>query len=511
MDGLPTELVIKVLHLALPPIDLEERASLIGISKDYLKALFQLQLVSSRWKEVLDGTPSFWALVSMEFPDRQNTANLDKSSNYPLTVYGIPSLLDGMDKVESCLSFLKLIRTTRPRWRVLWLYLMLQEALSHFLTEPAPILETIHLVSLPVIADNREVFTLFGHHVSTLRSVHLMNIAFYPSPSAFHNIISFHLLYTRGNEVPVEWVMEVLRGSPQMESLRLVEMDLQVPTFSTPVEVINLAHLKSLRITGISRSAIDYIFRRIDVPNCIQFELGYYGQDYDGSLILDRVLSSFEPMIQNLVHKMPNSSLHMKSNNVFWGEFPWLEPGSRIKPYVSVNIGAASFLAIIRWVERVVDPTSSDRSLGPNALAGELCITNTTPLADTEIVSRLKRLKSITAISTESSADVGQLLQLLGEAGPEPSFPSLRQLYLHAHRWQAPQLLEMVRARLSRLPQPVPHLSIVIEEETYPALADPGNTVVFDPDTLHEIRALNGLSLEFAGREDGWESRVVRT
>ncbi|KAG8896260.1 hypothetical protein FRC01_011927, partial [Tulasnella sp. 417] len=291
-------------------------------------------------------------------------------------------------------------------------------------------------------------------------------------------------------------------------------MDLQTPTFSTPITVIDLVHLKLFRMRGIGGRAVDYIVRRIKAPNCTQFWLDFDGEgvgDYDPSLLLDSALTSFEPILQNLVHKMPNPSLSIDASSIYWGQHPTQNSKSKLNSYFLLYIKEVPFLAITRWVERVVDPISSDRSAGQEPLVGALHITNTTLLAmaDPEIAPRLKCLKSITQISVAvSTRDISQLLQILGEAGLEPSFPYLQQLDLHGYRWEARQLLEMVRARLSRPSPLVPHLAIVIQKETYPDLVDPGDRVVFDPDILRAIRALGGVSLEFAGGEEDWEYRT---
>ncbi|KIO19804.1 hypothetical protein M407DRAFT_30551 [Tulasnella calospora MUT 4182] len=515
IERLPAELLTIVLYLALPPIDLKVREDLDDPCTDYMKALYQLQLVSKRWKEVLDTTPGVWAVVSGGFPDQQNIANMDKSHNYSLTVYSTSTKLEETeDDVGSCLEFLQLIEHTRHRWRVLRLDGVLPGDLPHYLTEPAPILESIHISSFPGDPDDAEVLTLFGHHVSAIRHVDLMNIAFHPGPSPFHDLICFKLYDTRGNRIPIDWIMEVLRGSPRIERLWLVDMDLQMPTLSTPIAVMDLTHLKSFRICGIDGRAIEYITRRINAPNCIQFNFSFDGrdvEDYDTSLILDSALILFEPILQSLVHKMSNPSLSIGVDNIFWGQHPpLLDPKSRLNLFFLLDISGVPFVAVIRWVDRVVEPTHSNRGPDQRPLEGALGISSATPLADTEIVSRLKHLNSITQISAGTfDVDASQLFRMLAEAGPEPCFPHLRQLNVHAFRWEARELLEMVRARLSQPSQLVPHLTVVIQAETYPSFADPGNRVVFNPDILREIRAVKGVNVAFSGGEDNWELRIL--
>ncbi|KAG8927651.1 Fungalysin/Thermolysin Extracellular metalloproteinase 5 [Tulasnella sp. 417] len=291
--------------------------------------------------------------------------------------------------------------------------------------------------------------------------------------------------------------MEVLRRSPQIERLCLVDMDLQMPTFGTPIAAVDLAYLRLFRTWGIDGRAVDHIIRRINAPNFAQFQLAFDGEgmeDYDTSLLLDSALASFEPILQNLIHKMPNPSLHIGPNSIFWGQYSWLplSPESKLNPYFLLDIKEVPFPAVIRWVDRVVDPTLPDRSPSQKPLVGALYITDNASLEDAEITSLLKHLKSITQISAQASADVSQLLRLLGEAGPEPGFPHLQQLNLRAYGWEARKLLDTIRARSSRSFQPAPDLTIVIEAETYPRFMDPGKRVVFDPDTLREIRALKG-------------------
>ncbi|KAG8911236.1 hypothetical protein FRC01_005822, partial [Tulasnella sp. 417] len=498
IDALPAELLIKVLQLVLPPIDLRPVDNPTDMSRVYIKALFQLQLASRRWKEVLDTTPGVWALVSEGFPDHQNIANMDKSHNHPLTVYRTGKKIgDAEGDLGSCLEFLQLIESTRQRWRVLRLNGVLPGDLPHYVAEPAPILETIDLSTFPRGPDNSEVLTLFGHHVSTLRYVNMMSIAFHPCPSPFHDLISFSLYHTRGNWIDVEWIMEVLRGSPHVERLCLADMDLQMPTLGTSSPPVDLSHLKSFRTWSIEGRAVDYIIRRINTPNCIQFQLSFDSEgadDYDTSLLLDTALASFEHIFQNIIHEMPNPSLSVHPNSIYWGQHPWppFRPESKLNPYFLLDIREVPFPAVIRWIDRVVDPTRSERSPSLEPLAGTLYITDNTSLTEAEIASQLKHIKSITEISTLAPADVGQVLQLLGEAGPEPWFPHLQHLNLHADGWEARELLNMARARSSRPSRPAPQLTIIIKAETSPRFLGPVNRVAFDPDTLREIRALKG-------------------
>ncbi|KAG8947608.1 hypothetical protein FRC00_009017, partial [Tulasnella sp. 408] len=267
-----------------------------------------------------------------------------------------------------------------------------------------------------------------------------------------------------------------------------------------------LVHLKSLTIDQMDGSAIDYIVRRIEAPNCIQFQLAYDGErteDYDPSLLLDSALALFEPLLQDLVHRMPNPYLSIDSDSLFWGQHASPSFESDLTPFFHLGIEEVPFLAVIRWVDRVVDPARSDRGPGQWPLVGSLHVPSTTPLADPEIASHLKHLKSVTQISAEvSTVDIRQLFEILGEAGPEPWFPYLRHLNVHAYRWEARELLEMIRARLSRPSQLVPQLTVIIRRQIFPNFPEAGNRVIFDPDILHEIRAMKGVSVLYPDGED---------
>lgn len=505
MGNLPVELLTQVLHRALPPIDTQALVHPDACS-DYMQALYKLQLVAKRWKEVVDATPVLWALVSWGFADRQNVANMDKSQNSPLLVHCSGTTRDGPDDGVSCLHFLELIEPARHRWQVLWLDSVLPEGLPRHLAEPAPTLETINLNCCPGDFDNPEVFTLFGHHVSNVRSVSLMQLAFHPSPSPFRDLSYFNLYSTRGSRIAVDWIEEVLRGSPQIERLCLIDVDVQTPTAPKPIATIKLVHLKSLTTDQMDGSAIDYIIRRIEAPNCIQFQLAYDGEraeDYDPSLLLDSALASFEPLLQDIFHRMPDPYLSIDENSLFWGQNGSLSWESDFTPFFHLGVEEVPFLAVIRWVDRVIDPTRLGRDLSQRPLVGSLHITGTTPLADPEIASRLKHLQSVTQISAEvSTADVRQLLRILGDAGPEPWFPYLRQLNVHAYRWEAKELLEMIRARLSRPSPLVPQLTVTIQRHIFPRFPEAGNRVIFEPDILQEIRAIKGVNVVYPGGEN---------
>ncbi|KAG8923437.1 hypothetical protein FRC00_006269 [Tulasnella sp. 408] len=456
IEHLPVELLAKVLLLALPLPD-TKALEYPDACTSYMHSLYKLRLVSRIWKEVVDSTPDLWALVSWGFSDDVNISNMDKSRN----------------------------------------------GLSYYLTDPAPTLETMHL-RCSVENPAHEPFPLFCHHVSTVRYVNLTHIAFHPSPSPFYNLTDFSLCSIWGVEIAIEWITEVLRGSPQLERLCLANLVLQIPALSSPIAAIDLFYLKAFRLYEIDGRAIDYIIRLINAPNCVQFQLecnGIGADDYDLSLLLDSGLASFEPTIQNIIYAMSCPIVSIDVDSISWGQ---RIPSNFISdgiPFCHLSLRRVSFVAIVRWVERVVESTRLDR--GPDLrFPGLFHISSTTLLTNAEIASRLKHFKSITHITaTDSTVDVGQLLQLLGEPGPEPWFPCLEQLAVHAYGWEARQLLEMLQTRLSRSSQLIPRF-VMIQPKLYGDFAGPAHRVVFDPDIWREIRAMEEVDAVYPDDED---------
>ncbi|KAG8923436.1 hypothetical protein FRC00_006268, partial [Tulasnella sp. 408] len=259
-----------------------------------------------------------------------------------------------------------------------------------------PTLETMHL-RCSVENPAHEPFPLLGHHVSNIRYVNLTLIAFHPSPSPFHSLTDFSLCSTWADGITAEWIIEVLRESPQLERLRLANLNLQIPTFSEPMAAIDLLHLKSFRISGIDGKATDYVIRLIKAPNCIQFQLDFNGrgaEDYNPSLILDNALTSFEPIFQSIVHALPRPFLSIEAGCIFWGRYAPPDYDPDPTPFFHLSIRNVPFLAIIRWLERVVDPTRVDRGPDERPLMGAFYISSITLLTNAEIASRLKHLKS---------------------------------------------------------------------------------------------------------------------
>ncbi|KAG9041809.1 hypothetical protein FS837_011704 [Tulasnella sp. UAMH 9824] len=510
IEQLPVELLAKVLLLALPLPDTNGLAY-PNACTDYMRSLYKLRLVSRTWKEFVDSTPGLWALVSWEFPDHLNISNMVKSRNEPLVV-GCSRRTKWGEEPVSCLRFLQLVEPARHRWQVVWLDYVLPEGLSSYFADPAPMVEAIHL-RYTLDSPHHEAFPLFGHHVSNIRYVNLTYNTLHPSPSPFRNLTSFSLCPLWGGGVAIEWITEVLRASPQLERFCLTNLELQIPASSLPIEAIDLPYLNGLRLYEIDGRAIDYIMRLINAPNCTQLQvycIGRDADDYDPSLLLDSGLTPFEPIIQNIMSTMLAPLVSIDADSIEWGDYTPPDWDSDRTQFCHLYIRRASFLAIIRWVERVVESTRL--SSGPGwSCVGSFNISSTALLENAEMASRLKHFKSITSIvATEPTVDVAQLLQLLGEAGPEPWFPCLQNLTVHAYGWKAQQLLEMLRTRSSRSSQPVLRL-VMIKSGFWVDFAGRGKQVVFDSDIWREIRAIKELHVDYPGGEDKRADRKVGT
>lgn len=488
MDNLPVEIIALVLHLALPPIDPKHLASYDGCT-NYMRALYKFQLVSGRWRAVIETTPELWALVSSTFSADRISKNLQKSRNSHLTIH-----YRGTCSRVGRIHFFQLVKPHRDRWRVAWLIGgPLDDFLPH-LSQPAPFLETIYLRGYVNITYKLGSFSLLGHQVSNVRYVDLIH---YANPSPFQDLRKFKLCYTRVHPMSAGWLVEVLQRSPRLEELCLLDLELQVPTVTDPIETTTLNHLTSLDIKDIEGSAVDYILRRINAPNCVQFRLMVdeeHTTNYDPSLMLDSALSSFEPVVQKLGRK---ADLTIGVSCIFWYNTPISDPMPRPIPFLRLGIEDIPLPPIIRWVERVVDPTNSDGH--SDGRVGVLYIDQDTPLGDTEIVSQLIRLKSVTRIWVEGTgADVRRLLQILGTSGPEPAFPRLCKLGLRADGWSAHELLEMVSARFDVPIRTCPHLVVSVRSLEYCY----GGGSAFPPDTLSAIHAIEGVTVLFEDPAD---------
>lgn len=491
MDYLPVEIIAPVMHLALPPIDPKHLAS-PNACADYMRALHEFRLVSWTWRAVLDAIPELWALVSSSFSADRIIKNLQNSRNSQLTIH-----YRGSSSRLSKIHFMQLVEPHRHRWRVVWLDGGSLEDFLHQLSHPAPLLETIYLHGYVPTTYDLESFSLLGHQVSNIRHVDLMQVLPYLNPSPFQDLRTFKLWYIWAHPISVDWLVEVLQRSPRLEELCLLDLNLQVPTMTAPIVTVTLDYLTLFNIKDIESNVVDYILRRINAPNCVQFRLTIddaQPTNYDPSLLLDSALSSFEPVVQKLGR---NAHLIMGVNSIFWYNTSLLEPMPLPIPFLLLEIEEIPLPPMIRWVERVVDPTNSDEH--PDERVGTLYIGRGTPLGDAEIVSQLIRLKSVTQIwAQETGTDVRRLLRILGADGPEPAFPRLRKLGLQADGWNAHELLEMVSARFSEPARRCPHLVVSVRAPDY---RDGGGSA-FAPDTLSAIHAIAGVTVLFENPAD---------
>ncbi|KAG8945320.1 hypothetical protein FRC04_000855 [Tulasnella sp. 424] len=492
LNKLPTELLLVILQLSLPPLDLQT-LQLESCCRSYMRALLELRLVSTLWKEVVDTAPWLWAVLSSTLPLDQNITNIHRSGDWPMIIHyvGTHPLLEVPEQIASDLKFLFHIGEIHHRWQLVWFGEIGVEGVFQSLNEPASQLQTLYIHNLSVDVLQEEELLKIPEQLPSIKHLDLKGVRLSEFMSPFLGLISLELDEIRGDGIAAHWLLETVDGSPNLERLSLKSVPLRLPAPSPSDPTITHNKLRSLQI-DLKGEAADFLLRHIHAPHCIHFKLviATSRRDYDSSLILDTALQRFEPTLQEICHVAKGSSIDIEEQGVAWSVGKSANWEHTEEPFIRLAVEGPSFLSILRWIKRVVEPSS-------RRTVGVLHLDRGVPLGNAEAVSLLGGLRSVTTIrAIRRGADIPRMLQLLSGYNYEPFLPLLSDLYLRGWGWAPQELFTMVRARFSPLATTCSQLKIEVHDWKGTS-GDSINVMEFDVDTLREIRVVKGVTVEF--------------
>ncbi|KAG8947609.1 hypothetical protein FRC00_009018 [Tulasnella sp. 408] len=460
-----------------------------------MSALFRIRLVAMLWKETLDGSPGVWAIASSTLPAQQNTSNIQRSGEWPLTIHYYGGLVSWRRQgdVLSSFKFLQLTMPTLHRWKVAW-FDKLGIGDIFPLDQPAPLLQELHIhFQLPALPDAERY--IFCGQLPNIKHLDLEGVSLPESPVSVCGLRFLDLRRTLGRAIAMNRLLETVEGNPDLEDLSLTNLDLQMPaTLSTKAAII-LDRLQSFRLRDLKGEETDYLLRHIQAPHCVQFHLSVAisTPGFDASSILDTALQAFEPVLQKIHRTTGASSLDIEGGGIAWSVGQSAPAGPIRRPFIHLGVEGTSFLSSLRWATRVVEPHSSSRA------RGALYFDSSTSLENAEIVSLLRNLRSVTALwAIRSGGDLGILFRLLGGDGSEPLFPRLNELHLRPWKWEPKALLEAARGRFARptSTQCCPLAVKIQRGKSHHLILGP--RVDLDDDYLKEIRSVEEVTVELA-------------
>ncbi|KAG9043975.1 hypothetical protein FS837_008931 [Tulasnella sp. UAMH 9824] len=149
LHQLPIEIFIRIISDALAPLRTLGRSRSTCLSR-----LVRFSPVCKRWKDVIEGTPSFWTIIDILDPPAIISAAISRSESRPLNIIAISS---GMMQLVSHFhtfchpdklnQFITTAITVSPRWRSIQLVVPSSEKASAVMNAPAPIMKSLDLES----------------------------------------------------------------------------------------------------------------------------------------------------------------------------------------------------------------------------------------------------------------------------------------------------------------------------------------------------------------------------
>ncbi|KAG8896046.1 hypothetical protein FRC01_012059, partial [Tulasnella sp. 417] len=224
---LPNELLIDIVQLYAGPVS-------------PIRDLINLILVCQRWRVIVEGTPSFWCLITGNETRTHLRRGLQMSKQLPLNIkYDTEASLIGAE------TFFEEIGPHIGRWKSLVAVLpILDFPLAELETKPAPVLEKLHIVS-NYKHTWRAPVTLFGGAPAapTLKDVRIKNLPIALQPLG---LVETRRLWLEAHpSAKSTEIMRVLRASSNLDGFAL--SDIQDQNDLTLVEdMIRLPVLKYL-------------------------------------------------------------------------------------------------------------------------------------------------------------------------------------------------------------------------------------------------------------------------
>lgn len=515
---LPSELLVGVLLLVLPNIYavVDKRQC-----QEYMAHLYTLRSVSKKWRGVVDGTPILWRLISSSLPLQVNVTSVSRSLNTPLVViYDATSQITrpvpNMDSSRepqsfpsSIQSFTELADVVRDRWSSLTFKLD-PSFISQLLAKPAPQLQILTFVFPGSMPAQIPQINLLGGCTEKLRHVRIERIEFplsrfnripmfWPN-GAFHGLKSLHFSHIHGPSFTTRYILEVLGGSPELETLVLNANVFQHDPNDSNLPQVILPRLQTLQYGPHHSDAVDQTLRHITfLPDSMKsltitnhtFTSLHIGNIYEE--FLTTVLSLLAPVLRRLHERCGGSSFHLFLP-IFFGhgaQFRWDGELEDLK--LKLFIPMISPSTALKWVDRVLSLADPGITL---LLPGkQLC-------GDTLIA--MQSMQSLDKIivhdcSPEYTPNVLQLLDALGAVEPAnpgstspTNFPSLRTLEITDCGTNLDPIIGMLRSRFSGMSDQdaasrVPDLSLNL------TFVDRGQDQDYDPNNIPSFELVQGM------------------
>ncbi|KAG9040757.1 hypothetical protein FS837_000228 [Tulasnella sp. UAMH 9824] len=450
--ALPFELLEIIFQLALPSLDIMAWDWDIRAYHPYMAALYILRRISTMWKDIVDGTPSLWAVICASFPENVNLGSLVRSGSSRLVIYFPgPSWSTGMAFRE----FLPIIEPHLHRCSSLALWIKSE------LVDSVPCLSPLPLVALKIRVDYerlpREVIPLIREiEISdeALENIRAVDVTRVPMDWArtLEHLSGLRTLALGGvydNTITVEQILSALVSAHSIESLTISEMEIG-DSLSPSTEPIYFPHLRAITL-HTNGALTNGLLRRIG-PSPAITKLDIRPTGFPSHVPMSfwhETMVPWIPVVQRLcqnssgptVYLAHRRSCMLESNSVY---------------HLFIIFGHLSQVAALRWIQDVISPVTDIDNGGLQLRVSGAAFENEGVL---ETIQTMRDLTAIivSPVDRDFWASREVFINVLGQpttdsAGTptlKSTFPTLKKLALHSWRWNLDMIMDMIKKRYS--------------------------------------------------------------
>ncbi|KAG8908322.1 hypothetical protein FRC01_007390 [Tulasnella sp. 417] len=465
--GLPPELLSLVFRFSLPMVDpMQEQ----GDGEEcwyYMTGIYTLRSISTRWRDVIDTTPSMWALISSSWPREAIKTALARSSTIPIIIHlGCEPVHHEITLVR---EYLSLINPHRSRWAAAVLSIPMP-LLFEFFAAPMPQLHTLNLSFIHSRSNSPPPITpILVETLGNLEHV-LLETRDYECGEAlglFTRLKTLVLSQIWSRCMTIDQIIQTISDNPFLENLVLDGLNIQVDDTSTESRTA-LAAPPQLRTFGVKGSVTHLysLMTRLELPLSVEevdimalaAEYSWQRSESNASLWI-HAMQPLSPILQRLHSEHDGSTI-------------FLEDGNRCGWATNVGIGGFKF-----------EISGLDHRLGLKcigSLANELDCASGLPdlhlvldsafsAADLTLVA-LKTVKTLASIeirigrkNTRIDKLVELISRMLEDAQDDPiHFPSLHTLSIRGRESDLDELADKLQQRYSDNP-PRPPFQLLLD------------------------------------------------
>ncbi|KAG8947914.1 hypothetical protein FRC00_008857, partial [Tulasnella sp. 408] len=355
---LPVELIAIILKLRFPK-ELRWGEDMIEI--------YSLRLVSRPWKELIEGTPWFWAVISAYWPTTVIQDCLRLSRNHLLWITAFSSWADG--DTEDVTNKLQLFQPHAARWETLdyhtdRLSASAAQRVWDILESPAPNLQTLY-ASLPKPRlSPAPTLNLAGGEAIRLKDLRLDNILVPWSSQLFTGLETFSLKIE--GTVPMTEIVTIFIKNPGLRSFSLSfrSRGPDIPTLPAST-ASNPSHVTANVLEEVDLCVEDprvasYILSQVFMPACRSLRLVVESMTRMNDLQpLNVALSQFFEKIEHAISQCGRTTFYV------WPDIPheWTIRAPQASFQLSLELSGSPLERIIECIRNITLASGSQLEL----------------------------------------------------------------------------------------------------------------------------------------------------